>query len=51
LLDPMTCCEGGGVGIAVSAKRNRGLLALRFTAAETLVAFNTNRPIEDSEGN
>lgn len=50
LLDPMTCFEGGGGG-AVSAKRNRGLLALRFTAAETLVAFNTNRPMEDSDGN
>jgi hypothetical protein len=40
-----------GWGVAVSAKRNRGLPALRFTAAETPVASNTNRPIEDSEGN
>lgn len=51
LLDPMTCFEGGGGGVAVSAKRNRGLLALRFTAAESLVAFNTNRSMEDSDGN
>ena len=48
LLDPMTCFEGREV--AVRAKRNRGLLALRFTAAENLVAFKTNRPVEDSDG-
>jgi hypothetical protein len=50
LLDPMTWFGGRG-RLSVPSGTEACPAALRFTAAETLGAFNTNRPIEDSEEN